>query len=418
MAANRSIPFSTRLLSLLAAGSLMLPGCAGEVESGTASPGITASSAVTVADIEADLLPVLEQEYGEAQLMCGAADLFAGGLVRSVLWEGNAFPCTYLSVSDDNPDLVWVDVLVVMTSDDTYAPYINPKVIANKASAQADPEWGGLINVETADPEWMYRDDLTCADLVVPVTDDTVPGPDFRGMNDAPRAAQGGLSYPEVVYYFLDNGRPAAMDPDGDGRPCTSEFPAAQIQAFYDSARPVQGTAAAGQVTSPTVTTFDIRTAIARAGLPDNAIQVDCALVGPVSVGSTFTCAPRLNQMADLRPVIVTDTDGSYLLTPPASQARDSATASAMAYRPGLRCEQLAAPVNENTFAELGGTLDEYLQAFPDAGDTGLDYLGAVLYFHLNGSPAELDPNGDGWPCEQNFPAEEITLVQGQAQHP
>ncbi|MGB7981553.1 MAG: hypothetical protein WCF36_12255 [Candidatus Nanopelagicales bacterium] len=377
---------------------------------------------MTVADVEADLLTVLQEEYGEAELACGVADPFAGGLVRSVLWEGNAFPCTYMTMSDDSPDLVWVDLLVVMTSDGTYATYVNPKLVAKRAeaeaSAEADPEWGGLMDPAAPDPEWLYRDDLTCADLVVPVTDDTVPGPDFRGMNDAPRAAQGGLSYPEVVYYFLDNGRPAAMDPDGDGRPCTSEFPAAQIQAFYDSARPVQGTAAAGQVTSPTVTTFDIRTAIARAGLPDNAIQVDCALVGPVSVGSTFTCAPRLNQMADLRPVIVTDTDGSYLLTPPASQARDSATASAMAYRPGLSCEQLAAPVNESTFADAGPSFEEYLQAFPGAGQTGLDYLGAVLYFHLNGSPTELDPNGHGWPCEQNFPAEEISEVQSQVRQP
>lgn len=414
MYSNRSvISSSARLLCGLAAGGLIFTGCARGVDSGAGPSSSAPPAAVTVADIEADLLPVLEQEYGEAQLACGAGDLFAGGAVRSVLWEGNAFPCMYMS-DLDSPDLVWVDVLVLMTGDDTYATHINPKVVAGRAEVEEQaPEAGGLLD-SAADPEWLYRDGLTCADLVAPVTDDTAPGPDFRGLSDQPKPTPtpGGLSYPEVVYYFLDNDRPAAMDPDGNGRPCTSEFPATEIQAFYDSARPVKGTATSWQVTSPMVTTFDIRTAIARDGLPAKATQVDCALVGPVSVGSTFTCAPRLNREPVMQSVIVTDTDGSYLLVPAAQSE------AAMVYRSGLSCDQLIAPVNEATFAEFGSTFEEYLQARPQGGEAGLDYLGAVLYFHVNAAPAELDPNGDGWPCERAYDAEMITEVQGQVRQP
>ncbi len=419
MYANRSVvSSSTPLLCVLAAGGLMLAGCANEAESGPGPSASAPSVAVTVADIEADLLPVLEQEYGEATLACGVADPFAGGIVSSVLWEGNAFPCTYMTTTEESPNMVWVDVLVVMTGDTTYATHINPKVVANRAeleaSAEADPESGGALD-SAADPEWIYRDGLTCADLIVPVTDDTAPGPDFRGLFDQPKPGSGGLSYPEVVHYFLDNGRPAAMDPDGDGRPCTSEFAAAEIQAFYDSARPVQGTATSWQVTAPTVTTFDIRTAIAAPGLPSGATQVDCALVGPVTVSSTFTCAPRLNRMADLQQVIVTDTDGSYLLVPPPSPGQPAATA---AYRPGLSCDELIAPVDEGTFTDAGLTFEEYLKSFPDSAAKGLDYLGAVSYFHITGAPAELDPDGNGWPCEQAYTAQEIAAVQALVQQP
>lgn len=414
---SRTIKGRSRIIGAFVAGALVLGSCGSELASEAGTSLTDAAAAVTVADIEADLGPLLEDRYGEAMLTCGMTDMFAGGAVQSVLQQGNAFPCMYMS-NPDSSDMIWVDLLVLMTGDDAYGVYATREVVATEEEVMAsieaetdpDAEFGGMLEVR-GDPEWMYRDGLTCADLVRPVTDQTAPGPDFKGLSGDPSMVEG-LSYPEVLYYFYDNDRPASMDPDGDGRPCTEDFAEDEVAAFYDEVRQVSGTETSWQATSPTVTTLDIRTTIAAEGLPPKGTQVDCSLAGPVSVGSVFTCAPRLNQMPDISVVVVIEPDGSYLALGQEAMKAGLLQVPPSIYRDGLTCDQLAAPVTPDTLGEVGMPLEEVQQMLPEIGAQGLDYLGTVLYFHLQAQPPDLDPDGNGWPCEEQYPAEDLDQVR------
>jgi hypothetical protein len=262
----------------------------------------------------------------------------------------------------------------------------------------------------------MYRDGLTCADLVRPVTDETAPGPDFEGILPLDSMTDG-LSYAEVLYYFFDNHRPVDLDPDGDGRPCAEHFAQDEITAFYDSVRQLTGSRTSWQPTSPAFTTFDIRASMAAEGLPPKATQIDCSLAGPVNVGTTFTCAPRLNQMAESQVVIVLEPDGSYLAVGPRLDD-ETMSVSPWIYREGLSCADLIEPVTADTLGDIGKTLDEALDVFPDLAERGLDYLGTVQYFYLHGQPIALDADEDGWPCEQQYPANQISDLQAQVTRP
>lgn len=411
----RTINGGSGIIGALLAGALVLGACGGEPAPEAGTSPTDAAVAVTVADIEADLAPLLQERYGEAQLVCGMTDMFAGGGVQSVVRLGNAFPCMYIN-DPESRDIVWVDLLVLMTGDDAYGVHVTREVVATeeqieqRMQAEGD-DFAGMLVEPTSDPEWMYRDGLACAELVLPVTDETAPGPDFEGLFDWDETTEG-LSYAEILYYFYDNDRPADLDPDGDGRPCTEYVPEDEVAAFYDGVRQVSGSETSWQPTSPTVTTLDIRSAIAAAGLPPKATQVDCALAGPVSVGSLFSCAPRLNQMAESQVVVVLEPDGSYLAVGQKAMDAGLLQVPPAIFREGLTCDELAAPVTPDTLGDLGMPMEEVQQMLPEIGDQGLDYLGTVLYFHLQGRPSDLDPDGNGWPCEEQYPAEDLDQVR------
>lgn len=304
-----------------------------------------------------------------------------------------------------------IEVLVLMVDVDHYA-------YRALRGAGAVPAEAGVPGWDNSDPEWLYRDGLACADLVRPVTADTAPGPDFGFLAEqtGTDTTRGGLSYAEVLAYWYDQGRPAALDPDGDGRPCTELFNPAEVAEVFDAAVPV---AAARVPVTPTVgpiSTFDIRTDIAARGLPAGATQVDCSLAGPVAVGSVFTCAPRLNQEPDTSTVVVVAADGSYLQGPGTEPVPTGPPPSL--YRAGLTCAQIQAPVTRDTAADLDIPLADYLETFPTLGQHGLDYFNAVVYHHLNGQPQQLDPEETGWPCQDTYSAPEVAETQAQVHTP
>ncbi len=399
--------------------ALALGGCAsGGAASGGASEGVVSASVrdvvVTVADVERDLESRLAETFGPADLVCGLGDLFAPGTAAGVLQGGNALTCSYFSEEEE----VSVEVLVLMLEGDRYV-HKALRGFGDAVQAAGVPGWSDR------DPEWLYRDGLACADLTRPVTAETAPGPDFAGISDRPQgdADSGGLSYAEVVAYWFDQGQPAAMDPDGDGRPCAEVFTATEISDVFEQSVVVQGQSRSYMPTVGPVTTFDIRTDIAARGLPVHegrtATQVDCSLVGPVGVGSVITCAPRMNMEPDNSLVLVVGSDGGYLQGPTAEEQRTDPTSSTpWLYRAGLGCADLRAPVTETTAADLGLPLAEILEDFPAYRDLGLDYFWAVAYFHLHGHTTVLDPGGSGWPCEGEYPQAEVDQVRQEVRVP
>lgn len=131
-----------------------------------------------------------------------------------------------------------------------------------------------------------------------------------------------------------------------------------------------------------------------------------------MSVGSLFTCAPRLNQMAQNQVVIVVEPHGSYLAVGPEVTQAGVGSVPPSLYREGLTCDDLLAPVAPDTVADFGVPLEQAVEMMPQVGERGPNYLGTVVYSYLNGQPAILDDDGNGWPCEAKYPAEQVSDVQ------
>ncbi len=401
-------------ISMAAALAWAATGCGGQ-DAGVDGPAQTGVPAVTVADLTDDLAPRLEQEFGSARLLCGLTDIFGAGLAVGPLQQGNALGCTYLSPMEsfESGGAVWVNVLVMMLADDAYAY----SVVSGEAPGIEAPN---LPAVSESTPEWLYRDGLTCEQLAAPLTADVAPGPDFAQAAGTSPNDGSGLSYPELVYYWFDAGRPDALDPAGDGRPCAAQYPTAEVDAFFDSAIGITPSGSVARWAEPPVTTFDIRTALAGADdLPAGATQVDCSLAGPVADGTVFTCAPRLNREADTRLVAVVDTAGGYLLGPSLSATVRAPEPSPWVYAAGLTCEQIRAPLTEATFSPTAGvSLQQAVAAEPYLADEGLSYFNAIIYALTNADTRQLSFDSEGWPCTDAYPSEDVAEVQGQVQYP
>lgn len=385
----------------------------GEDSSGGTVPG--GGSAVTVNDVSTDLEQRLASEFGDANLMCGMSDPFSGGFASGPLREGNAVACTYMSdVTVRDPDeIIWADVVVLMVTDDSYVYSAVQKLsFDEKEAGAAEPA-----------PEWLYRDGLTCEQLASPPTADTLPGPDFAppaGASTASSWEQEGLTYPQVVYYWYDSGQPSELDPSGEGRPCSDAYDAADVDAFFADPITVSGTAENVVWTDPPITTFQIRTTLAEADdMPAPATQVDCSLAGPVTRGSSFSCAPRLNSAADSRAVVVVNGDGGFIVGPSATEQRESGQAISVAYyATGLTCEQIQQPVTEATFVTSPGvSFEQAVAGVPGLQSGGLDYFNAVLYAFSTKDASKIDFDDSGWPCTVVYPADEVAAVTGSVQN-
>jgi hypothetical protein len=397
------------------AALVLAAGCSsGGSGNGKDSTGNTGGTTATIDDVTKDLEPRLQEQFGDAALSCGRTDPFSGGAAAGPVREGNAVACTYMSDPTSGvTDLIWADVLVLMVADNSYVYTAAKKLTFDQKQAGA---------TEPA-PEWLYRDGLTCEQLTAPPTADTVPGPDFAGAVATASPIGSGLTYPQVVYYWLDTGQPAALDPSGEGRPCSESFDAAQVDELFADPITVVGTAKGTTWPDPPVTTYQIRATLAEGdGLPAQATQVDCSVAGPVTKGSVFSCAPRLNSEADASAVAVVDNDGGFIVGPTASQLRTSQQTSTSAapayYATGLTCEQVRAPVTEETFnTDTGLTFPQASAAVPGLTASGLDYFNAVLYAFGTSDASKIDFDESGWPCTVAYPSAEVAEVTGSVQY-
>ncbi len=76
-----------------------------------------------------------------------------------------------------------------------------------------------------------YGPGLFCRDLAQPPPDEQTSRwsyPDYH------------LNYGVAVYYWLTEGRPARMDADGNGRPCETIYPTAEVNAYWNSVKTLQ----------------------------------------------------------------------------------------------------------------------------------------------------------------------------------
>ncbi len=99
----------------------------------------------------------------------------------------------------------------------------------------------GAVQVVVLDDRGHYAYAIAgCCDAVQ--LDAYVPGLLCRDLTTDPRGesfdGMPGLSYTEAVYYWYLEARPARMDVGGDGVPCTTVYPAAEVAATWSGHSP------------------------------------------------------------------------------------------------------------------------------------------------------------------------------------
>lgn len=222
-----------------------------------------------------------------------------------------------------------------------------------------------------------------------------------------------GMGYPTLLYYWMASGSPATMDDDGNGLPCETVYPAAEV-ARVSSSPLVPGN-------NPGVdhTIEDVR---------QHLEAVFTGLSGP---------APRLPGLQGLRLRSANNPDGSD-----ADAGSPAVTGTAIeAVWPlenGLvqitvvddearyayshtRCCGWGPNVTDYSDDASCKQLSERLSDVPDhaSGWTdGLTYPFVVYYWMSHGNPDRLDKDGNGKPCEAQYPAAEVKRYFGSTLQP
>lgn len=321
----------------------------------TATPAPPEPSAAparpTVEGIAADLQGVFDSVFG------GWADpAWSSGSVQCP-GSGQAGEGATLTCYRDHPGQPeWIDTVYVVVLDDTgrYA-FTSPH-------AQARPD--------------DYPPGSADCDVL------SAPPVDVAGRED-------GLDYVGTMFQWMRLGRPSSMDPDDDGRPCEANYPPEVIDQILAS--PLSPSR---QPTSGPVAMEKVRqhaSAVLTGTLYPTAL-VDCSGGDMAIAGATLMCrtSPHLlpQQTFDVY-VAVLDDAGRYWM----AWTQDY---------PGFRLEDW--PVGAGC-AELSRPAPGY------EGLGGLPYGSVVWRWGSLGRPGDWDTDGDGRPCEDYWPADQVDAV-------
>jgi hypothetical protein len=435
---------------------------------GCGSPGVSGgsgeASAATVADIERELTEIFESRYGEATMTCGAWHWFIGGHAAGDLTAGSALPCAYLNPANDTP--VLVSAYVYLIDERTYSYWITDEFTADDAAEEPSESGQGSNNVE-----FLYRDGLTCEQITAPPTAETsvfstvrsggsamdlgqamyywydadrpaemdpdsdgVPCDGFFPQADIDRlldtvrtvedptgtdAAPGALTVRQIREAIAAEGLPpGAMQVD-----CTLAGPVFDGNEFLCAPRVNRtpdlmhvrvgpdgqwGIASnedpASRAVEPTVAALQDQLDETLRWLFGDGL-LSCAGTGPIGAGSAVSCwwqalrQPAENLRSRSGPVLVAvlDDDGRYVFSSRIANAFDAAAPAD--YPAGTTsCATLKAPPGTGS----GGD---------PAPAYGLDYASLLHYWMAMGSPASMDDDGDGLPCETVYPAETVARV-------
>ncbi len=212
-----------------------------------------------------------------------------------------------------------------------------------------------------------------------------------------------GLDYAELLYFWMAAGRPTVMDDDGNGIPCETVYPAKAIERTLASPLRIEPYDIGG------VARDEVR-AFAEAlvnGTHDRAGDLVCphvppgtALSDPAETGWAAQCRVATDQpdatFTGWFGLAVLDGTGKFVL----ARFGQSPAATIIDH-----------PEDDNTCEALRS---------PDVpgGLNGFSYPQTVWWWMWHGSPRDLDPEGNGWPCDDVYPAEEVAATLAMVQQP
>jgi hypothetical protein len=209
--------------------------------------------------------------------------------------------------------------------------------------------------------------------------------------------------YPRAVAYWLREGRPAALDPDGDGRPCEEAF-AAEATSYFEN--PLPFFSADLLCRDLNVRGLDYLTAVAywlRVGAPDrmdaDGDGIPCETVYQTADVEVFL-DPGRNHPPGLRCRDLTDAPYreavAYWLLEGAPERMDTDGN-------GIPCETIYGFDGTIDFLDTSRLAEEPLATglyCRDLHTDGWSYRSAVRYWLQEGSPQRMDADRDGIPCE------------------
>lgn len=230
---------------------------------------------------------------------------------------------------------------------------------------------------------------------------------------------QRGLSYPALLHYWMSLGSPASMDDDANGLPCETVYPA-HIVARTAASPLVPRTGPAPQP----VTLEDVR-AHAEAittGLSGGEVWLgehltmtdgekvhvkgtNCSSGAPARIGSTMYCVKDVEIGHPVQAIgvyiSILDDTGRYTLAgqgccmnPDVRDYPDTSTCAELSQRP-----------HGQDFSSIGIS-------------HGIPYGQLVYRWMTLGRPSDWDTDGDGRPCEDYWPADEIDPVMTSTLRP
>jgi hypothetical protein len=224
-----------------------------------------------------------------------------------------------------------------------------------------------------------------------------------------------GMDYPTVLHYWMSQGSPESMDDDRNGLPCETAYPADVVARVAGSPLVAGGSVAGGPVTreqvrahaEAVVSGLHSPGPLFEDGTPESwgawtTQTTRCGGGAAATAGSTLYCAAWKFDYGPGRQhggylISVLDDTGRYSV---AEGPCCGAGPSLGEYPPGSTCRQLARPPTASTWTQ------------------GLDYRTVVFAWMLQGRPTGWDADGDGRPCEQAYPAEDVDAVFTSALRP
>jgi hypothetical protein len=336
-------------------------------------PSPTRSPVPTAETLQAHLDSILDGYYGiDGSLACAESGLIG---------PGSALTCQRSYA--DGPGWVPPDVTVLVAVLDDTGRYTFTIPAHGPCAAPGDYPAGTI----------------SCRTLIDPPA-------------SSDRQERRGLSYPALLHYWMSMGRPSSMDDDANGLPCETVYPADIVERA--SASPLVPWT--GPAPRP-VTLEDVR-AHAEAvisGLSGGEIwlgehrttpdgdrvhvpETRCSSDDAARAGSTLLCAvdndvPGWAAQAFQVYISILDDAGRYAL---AWQCCCMECPNLSQYPPHSTCDDLSqAPRGEE---------GQY-------GREGIRY-GQLLYRWMTlGRPGDWDSDGDGRPCEDHWPVDEIDRV-------
>jgi hypothetical protein len=363
--------------SHLAPAAIGTPGATATTEP---RPSPTPPAAPTVATLQAHLDSILDGYYGiDGSLACAES---------GPIGRGTALTCQRSYA--DGPGWVPPDVTVLVAVLDDTGRYTFTIPAHGPCAAPGDYPAGTI----------------SCRTLIDPPA-------------SSDRQERLGLSYPALLHYWMSMGAPSSMDDDANGWPCETVYPADIVERA--AASPL--VPRTGPAPQP-VTLEDVR-AHAEAvitGVSGGEVWLgehltmtdgekvyvqgaDCSSDERARAGSTMYCVKDVEIGAPVQAVgvyiSVLDDTGRYTLAgqgccmnPDVRHYPDTSTCAELSQRP---------PGRDFSSVDISH---------------GIPYGQLVYRWMTLGRPIDWDSDGDGRPCEDHWPVDEIDRVMNSTLRP